>query len=171
MAYRLADAMVVLNRFGAVFCQRRQMRRRELLAFMGAAAAWPLAAHAQQSANPTIGFLGSESADAWAPRLSEFRRGLSELGYVEGQNLTVAYRWAEGHNERLPSMAADLAAQQVKAIVAPGSTPAALAGRIRPRRQPEPTRRQYHRHHDIEFGNKRETSRTPAQPGARQQRS
>jgi putative ABC transport system substrate-binding protein len=94
---------------------------------MGAAAAWPLAARAQQSAAPTIGFLGSESADAWAPRLSEFRRGLSELGYVEGQNLTVVYRWAEGHNERLPSMAADLAAQQVKAIIAPGSTPAALA--------------------------------------------
>ncbi|HEY3795786.1 MAG TPA: ABC transporter substrate-binding protein [Bradyrhizobium sp.] len=86
-----------------------------------------MAARAQQSAAPTIGFLGSESADAWAPRLSEFRRGLSELGYVEGQNLTVVYRWAEGHNERLPSMAADLAAQQVKAIIAPGSTPAALA--------------------------------------------
>jgi putative tryptophan/tyrosine transport system substrate-binding protein len=106
------------------------MRRREFLAFMGAmgaAAAWPLSARAQQSATPTIGFLGSESADAWAPRLSEFRRGLSELGYVEGQNLTVVYRWAEGRNERLPAMAADLAAQQVKAVIAPGSTPAALA--------------------------------------------
>jgi putative tryptophan/tyrosine transport system substrate-binding protein len=103
------------------------MRRRELLTFMGAVAAWPLAAGAQQSAGPLIGFLGSESADAWAPRLNEFRRGLSEFGYVEGQNLTVVYRWAEGHNDRLPSMAAGLAAQQVKAIIAPGSTPAALA--------------------------------------------
>src|SRR5580692_1507600 len=98
------------------------MRRREFLTFTGAVAALPFAAHAQQAATPTIptiGFLGSESADAWAPRLSEFRRGLSELGYVEGQNLTVVYRWAEGRNERLPSMAADLAAQQVKAIIAP----------------------------------------------------
>jgi putative tryptophan/tyrosine transport system substrate-binding protein len=103
------------------------MRRRELLTFMGTVAAWSFAARAQQPAAPTIGFLGSESADAWAPRLNEFRRGLSELGYVEGQNLTVVYRWAEGRNERLPSMAADLAAQQVKAIIAPGSTPAALA--------------------------------------------
>jgi putative ABC transport system substrate-binding protein len=103
------------------------MRRRELLTFMGAVAAWPFAARGQQSATPTVGFLGSESADAWAPRLSEFRRGLSELGYVEGQNLTVVYRWAEGRNDRLPSIAADLAAQQVKAIIAPGSTPAALA--------------------------------------------
>jgi putative ABC transport system substrate-binding protein len=103
------------------------MRRREFITLLGGAAAWPLGAHAQQSANPTIGFLGSESADAWALRLSEFRRGLSELGYVEGQNLTVVYRWAEGHNGRLPAMAADLATQQVKAIIAPGSTPAALA--------------------------------------------
>jgi putative ABC transport system substrate-binding protein len=127
MTYRRIDDMVAVNWFGAVFCPRRQMRRRELLTFIGAVAAWPLAARAQQSTGPLIGFLGSESADAWANRLSEFRRGLNDLGYVEGQNLTVVYRWAGGHNDRLPSMAADLAGQQVKAIIAPGSTPAALA--------------------------------------------
>jgi len=104
------------------------MRRREFITLIGGAvAAWPVGSQAQQSAKSTIGFLGSESPDAWAGRLQELHRGLSELGFVEGQNLSVEYRWAQGRNERLPSMAADLVREQVKVIIAPGSTPAALA--------------------------------------------
>jgi putative ABC transport system substrate-binding protein len=104
------------------------MRRREFITLIGATAAvWPLGGRAQQSSKSTIGFLGSESPDAWAGRLQELQRGLSESGFVEGQNLSVEYRWAQGRNERLPSMAADLVREQVKVIIAPGSTPAALA--------------------------------------------
>jgi putative ABC transport system substrate-binding protein len=104
------------------------MRRREFITLIGATAAvWPLGGRAQQPSKSTIGFLGSESPDAWAGRLQELQRGLSESGFVEGQNLSVEYRWAQGRNERLPSMAADLVREQVKVIIAPGSTPAALA--------------------------------------------
>jgi putative ABC transport system substrate-binding protein len=104
------------------------VRRREFITLIGAiAAAWPAGSRAQQPPKSIIGFLGSESVDAWAGRLQELNRGLSELGFVEGQNLSIEYRCAQGRNERLPSMAADLVREQVKVIIAPGSTPAALA--------------------------------------------
>jgi putative ABC transport system substrate-binding protein len=103
------------------------MRRREFITFFGAAAVWSLGARAQQPAMSVVGFLGSESPDVWADRLRQLRRGLSELGFIEGQNLSIEYRWADGRNERLPSMAAELVSHQVRAIIAPGSTPAALA--------------------------------------------
>jgi putative ABC transport system substrate-binding protein len=103
------------------------MRRREFLTLLSAAAACSSRAHAQQPAIPAVGFLGSASPESWADRLRELRHGLGEFGFVEGQNLTIVYRWAEGHNERLPAMASQLAGQQVKAIIAPGSTPSALA--------------------------------------------
>jgi putative tryptophan/tyrosine transport system substrate-binding protein len=104
------------------------MRRRDFLRLVGAsAAACPVAGHAQQLAKSTIGFLGSESPELWAGRLQEFHRGLGEVGFVEGQNLSIEYRWAQGRNERLASMASDLVRQQVNVIIAPGSTPAALA--------------------------------------------
>src|SRR5262245_2391373 len=103
------------------------MRRREFIkAIVGAAVtAGPLAARAQQPAMPVVGFLNGSSAAGYAKFLSEFRRGLNSMGFIEGQNVLVEYRWAEGHYERLPDLADDLIRRKV-AIIAATSTPAAL---------------------------------------------
>ena len=103
------------------------MRRRAFITLLGGAAAWPLAARAQQSAKvPRIGFLGLGTASAWAPRLEPLRAGLRDLGYVEGKNILIEYRWAEGKYERFPALINELVAQKVEIIVTAG-TPASLA--------------------------------------------
>jgi putative tryptophan/tyrosine transport system substrate-binding protein len=106
------------------------MRRREFVALLGGAAAWTFPARAQTPTTmPVVGYLGPESPQTFASRVKAFRDGLAQAGYVEGRNVTIEFRWAEGHYDRLPALAADLVDRQVALLVAPGGAPVALAAK------------------------------------------
>ena len=109
------------------------MRRRDFIAGIGGAAVssaiWPLVAGAQQPAMPVVGFVNAGSADASGGRVPAFRRGLSETGYIEGQNVTVEYHWLEGQVDRLPPLMADLVRRRVAVIATPANTTGAIAAK------------------------------------------
>jgi putative tryptophan/tyrosine transport system substrate-binding protein len=105
------------------------IRRREFMLLLGGAAAWPLTVRAQQTAVPVIGLLSSRSPGEAAPSVAALRAGLAKGGYVEGQNVAIEYRWAEGHYDRLPALAVELTRRQVAVMVAMGGEPSALAAK------------------------------------------
>jgi len=105
------------------------IQRRKFLAALGGAAAWPLAARAQQPAMQVIGFLNGQSSRAWGPMVAAFRRGLNEAGYIEGQNVIIDYRWAEGQPDRLPALVAEFVRRPVSVIVATGGNNPAMAAK------------------------------------------
>jgi putative ABC transport system substrate-binding protein len=104
------------------------MKRREFVTLIGGATAWPIAARAQQSAMPVIGVLGSATAGEWAPSVAAFLRGLSEIGFAEGRDVAIEYRWAENQYDRLPSLAIELVHRQVS-VIAALTTPSAIAAK------------------------------------------
>ena len=161
------------------------MRRRDFISVLGGAVAFPLVALAQQPAGlPTIGFLSNASPDAFLDRLDAFRSGLRDIGYVEDRNVAIKYRWAEGHNDRLPPLAAELVDRKVTVIAAIGGPNIALAAKAATTTIPIvfqigvdpvevglvaslcPARGQHHGRHVVERGRRLKAARTHAHVGA-----
>ena len=109
--------------------KRWSVKRREFLTLLGGVATWPLTAHAQQRSMPVIGYLGGTTFEMTRGYVAAFHRGLADAGYTEGRNVAIEYRWAEGHNDRLAVLAADLVRRDVTIISVGGSTPGALAAK------------------------------------------
>ena len=123
--FPIADIVVCLDGTRLRFALKKRlkevtMRRREFITYVGGAAAWPFTAQAQQPALPVVGFLRSTSLNNSANLIAALRRGMNEMGYVEGQNVLIEYRWAEGQTDRMPTLAADLVRRQVAVIIAGG---------------------------------------------------
>src|SRR5262249_60017047 len=110
----------------------------------GGAAAWPLTARAQQAAMQVIGFLNGQSPRTWGPMVAAFRRGLGEAGYIEGQNVSIDYRWAEGQPDRLPALVAEFVQRPVSVIVATGGKNTAMAAKAAKRKEPVRFHRKRH---------------------------
>src|SRR5262245_34918316 len=105
------------------------IRRREAITLLGGAAAWPLAARAQKAPVPLIGFMSSRSSAESAYLVAAFRKGLNEQGYIEGRNVAIEFRWANGRYDQLPALAADLIKQKIALLAALGGEPSALAAK------------------------------------------
>src|SRR5262245_44059600 len=105
------------------------VNRRSFITKLGGAAAWPLATRAQQSEPPLVGYIGSSSAEVNVKRVAAFRKGLAETGFVEGNNVTIEFRWAQGREERMPGLVADLIQRRVAVIATPANTAGAIAAK------------------------------------------